>query len=124
MIRRPPRATRPDTLFPYTTLCRSKPFAGLLTAVYPVPVPGHDHHSPQELARAAKAHRISAVPSADGADALKRLARAADNERPPIVLIAGALYLAGERLHANRSTERRVGKEGVSQGQSRRLTVP
>lgn len=78
-----------------------KPFAGLLTAVYPVPVPGHDHHSPQELARAAKAHRISAVPSADGADALKRIARAADNERPPIVLIAGSLYLAGEMLHAN-----------------------
>src|SRR3546814_2667508 len=25
MIRRPPRSTRPDTLFPYTTLCRSPP---------------------------------------------------------------------------------------------------
>src|SRR3546814_7536024 len=25
MIRRPPRSTRTDTLFPYTTLCRSKP---------------------------------------------------------------------------------------------------
>src|SRR3546814_18582957 len=25
MIRRPPRSTRPDTLCPYTTLCRSKP---------------------------------------------------------------------------------------------------
>src|SRR3546814_19036803 len=25
MIRRPPRATRPDTLFPYTTLFRSRP---------------------------------------------------------------------------------------------------
>src|SRR3546814_9780261 len=25
MIRRPPRATRTDTLFPYTTLCRSYP---------------------------------------------------------------------------------------------------
>src|SRR3546814_4271170 len=24
MIRRPPRSTRTDTLFPYTTLCRSK----------------------------------------------------------------------------------------------------
>src|SRR3546814_20238527 len=27
MIRRPPRATRTDTLFPYTTLFRSKPCA-------------------------------------------------------------------------------------------------
>src|SRR3546814_11679082 len=26
MIRRPPRSTRTDTLFPYTTLCRSGPF--------------------------------------------------------------------------------------------------
>src|SRR3546814_3232342 len=25
MIRRPPRSTRTDTLFPYTTLCRSTP---------------------------------------------------------------------------------------------------
>src|SRR3546814_4999910 len=24
MIRRPPRTTRPDTLFPYTTLCRAR----------------------------------------------------------------------------------------------------
>src|SRR3546814_7382147 len=28
MIRRPPRATRTDTLFPYTTLCRSVPLDG------------------------------------------------------------------------------------------------
>src|SRR3546814_12383692 len=28
MIRRPPRPTRTDTLFPYTTLCRSSRFAG------------------------------------------------------------------------------------------------
>src|SRR3546814_7370835 len=27
MIRRPPRSTRTDTLFPYTTLCRSAPAA-------------------------------------------------------------------------------------------------
>src|SRR3546814_5654573 len=26
MIRRPPRSTRTDTLFPYTTLCRSGPY--------------------------------------------------------------------------------------------------
>src|SRR3546814_12469129 len=28
MIRRPPRSTRTDTLFPYTTLFRSSPFLG------------------------------------------------------------------------------------------------
>src|SRR3546814_3071195 len=30
MIRRPPRSTRTDTLFPYTTLFRSKPFFAYL----------------------------------------------------------------------------------------------
>src|SRR3546814_11514322 len=29
MIRRPPRSTRTDTLFPYTTLCRSTVFSGV-----------------------------------------------------------------------------------------------
>src|SRR3546814_7636611 len=32
MIRRPPRSTRTDTLFPYTTLCRSRPWRPLLLA--------------------------------------------------------------------------------------------
>src|SRR3546814_12258399 len=30
MLRRPPRSTRPDTLFPYTTLFRSADFSGRL----------------------------------------------------------------------------------------------
>src|SRR3546814_15765747 len=29
MLRRPPRSTRPETLFPYTTLCRSRRLTGL-----------------------------------------------------------------------------------------------
>src|SRR3546814_4970454 len=33
MIRRPPRSTRTDTLFPYTTLFRSVDFAALMAAV-------------------------------------------------------------------------------------------
>src|SRR3546814_13421521 len=32
MIRRPPRSTRPDTLFPYTTLFRSAPTGGSASA--------------------------------------------------------------------------------------------
>src|SRR3546814_3415241 len=34
MIRRPPRSTRPDTLFPYTTLFRSPPALLLAAAPY------------------------------------------------------------------------------------------
>src|SRR3546814_3054462 len=33
MLRRPPRSTRTDTLFPYTTLCRSVDRAGLQAGV-------------------------------------------------------------------------------------------
>src|SRR3546814_10533038 len=35
MIRRPPRSTRTDTLFPYTTLCRSIPFGQCLAPPLP-----------------------------------------------------------------------------------------
>src|SRR3546814_15338754 len=34
MIRRPPRSTRTDTLFPYTTLFRSLPIPGIATAIF------------------------------------------------------------------------------------------
>src|SRR3546814_9388004 len=37
MIRRPPRSTRTDTLFPYTSLFRSSPAACMLTAISLVP---------------------------------------------------------------------------------------
>src|SRR3546814_10626100 len=37
MIRRPPRATRTDPLFPYTTLCRSRGDAGGRADVEPLP---------------------------------------------------------------------------------------
>src|SRR3546814_8898367 len=33
MIRRPPRSTRTDTLFPYTTLFRSNNFSGILVGM-------------------------------------------------------------------------------------------
>src|SRR3546814_16975317 len=38
MIRRPPRSTRTDTLFPYTTLCRSRGT-----------IPGHDGAGPLHM---------------------------------------------------------------------------
>src|SRR3546814_2582636 len=50
MIRRPPRSTRTDTLFPYTTLFRS---FGLLRQQHPLRDPEAvllvDHHQPQRL---------------------------------------------------------------------------
>src|SRR3546814_9544536 len=46
MIRRPPRSTRTDTLFPYTTLFRSRFGFGRLHGLFPidfVPVAGSGH---------------------------------------------------------------------------------
>src|SRR3546814_16467720 len=40
MIRRPPRSTRTDTLFPYTTLFRSKVFAGIQSIIVDDPTTG------------------------------------------------------------------------------------
>src|SRR3546814_10477327 len=40
MVRRPPRSTRTDTLFPYTTLFRSQ----LAQAMPRIPVSGNLHH--------------------------------------------------------------------------------
>src|SRR3546814_8249777 len=37
MIRRPPRSTRTDTLFPYTTLFRSSPFSSIHTSAITCP---------------------------------------------------------------------------------------
>src|SRR3546814_14009305 len=39
MIRRPPRSTRTDTLFPYTTLFRSSPSSTLNSVVFRKPRP-------------------------------------------------------------------------------------
>src|SRR3546814_12639242 len=43
MLRRPPRSTRTDTLFPYTTLFRSSDFVQILDDARPT---GAEHRSP------------------------------------------------------------------------------
>src|SRR3546814_5990682 len=40
MLRRPPRSTRTDTLFPYTTLFRSAPYPGLELALEELRIEG------------------------------------------------------------------------------------
>src|SRR3546814_7002491 len=55
MIRRPPRSTRTDTLFPYTTLFRSE-------EVHP------DDEDVEDVLRRALAHRLGQVGQQDAAD--------------------------------------------------------
>ena len=76
-------------------------FRGLAREVFAVPIPGeHAGRPPQEVAAAA-AHAGLAAQCADGvAEALARIA-AQTWDKPPRILIAGSLYLAGQVLDAN-----------------------
>jgi dihydrofolate synthase/folylpolyglutamate synthase len=78
-----------------------KAFSGRATAVYTVPVPGHDCHSPEDLARVADEVGLPGIASADTASALSEIARGADRARPPVVLVTGSLYVAGDALREN-----------------------
>src|SRR3546814_10990604 len=112
MIRRPPRSTRTDTLFPYTTLFRSP--AGRPDAFRGVPA-----HIGGKGARADMGAQVPQPGQA--ADAAAHLGK-------PVVGIPVRPYGAGPLRHqearagqrqAQRSEERRVGKEGVRTGRSR-----
>ncbi len=78
-----------------------KPFSERATAVYTVPIEDHAHHAPDLLARIAKETGLPAQAAASVADALTEIARSADRSRPPVVLVAGSLYLAGGALAEN-----------------------
>jgi dihydrofolate synthase/folylpolyglutamate synthase len=78
-----------------------KPFSGRTATVHAVPVPGHAHHRPSALATAARSAGLVGMAAADPVQALDWIARHADRAQPPVVLIAGSLYLAGEVLALN-----------------------
>jgi dihydrofolate synthase/folylpolyglutamate synthase len=64
-------------------------------------VEGHAHHSPAALAQFARQAGLGAVPSTGVEAALGWIGRHADRAQPPIVLVLGSLYLAGEVLKKN-----------------------
>ncbi|HET9427887.1 MAG TPA: folylpolyglutamate synthase/dihydrofolate synthase family protein [Allosphingosinicella sp.] len=76
-------------------------FRGRSLTLHAVPVPGHDHHSPEALAATARELQFNAMTASGVEDALGWISRHADRARPPIVLILGSLYLAGEVLRKN-----------------------
>src|SRR3546814_12820031 len=98
MIRRPPRSTRTDTLFPYTTLFRSDArYHASRTRVE-----NRRRHSPG-IEMGTRSRRYPGV-QADGNCKCTR---------------HHGGYVAPKRLCASRSDERRVGKECVSTCRSR-----
>lgn len=76
-------------------------FGGRAATLHAIPVPGHDSHPPETLARIAREAGINAMGAAGPTDALRWIARHADRAHPPIVLVVGSLYLAGGVLTAN-----------------------
>lgn len=77
------------------------PFADLATTLHAVPVPNHEHHAPEALVAIARGLHIAANTATDVPSALADITAAADPAEPPIILILGSLYLAGEVLAAN-----------------------
>lgn len=78
-----------------------KPFRNRLITLHTVPIAGHAHHSPAALCTIARGEGMNALSAGSPEDALAWIARHADRAHPPIVLILGSLYLAGEVLKSN-----------------------
>src|SRR3546814_16195919 len=113
MIRRPPRSTRTDTLFPYTTLFRSREGS----ASY--------HQIDQTVRNDNHFFRCCAIQRADNfrrceSQAFQLILRCAFGHRQRVAELAFDLYRDGDFILNEqgrvdfRSEERRVGKEGVS----------
>lgn len=79
------------------------PMAARIAGLIAVPVSSHDHHDPAALADIARGLGIGVTGTAQNVTtALRRIAdRPVSEDLPPIVLILGSLYLAGEVLAAN-----------------------
>src|SRR3546814_12069446 len=119
MIRRPPRSTRTDTLFPYTTLFRSS-YADVASAGAAVARIMAQPATPSmlEFMDAACIRLVRAVGGADIADAAALLMIEADGDDGTLPHVVAALDRAA-RGAGLRAAERRVGEEGVSTGRFR-----
>jgi dihydrofolate synthase/folylpolyglutamate synthase len=74
------------------------PFAPLAASFTAVPVPGHAHHDPADLAATARA---LGIPSTGVATDVPTALASLQTTDAPLVLILGSLYLAGEVLREN-----------------------
>src|SRR3546814_11748022 len=139
MIRRPPRSTRTDTLFPYTTLFRSSQFDVQKKREQPVRMTRHPFENRsvdclgQHLSRLGE-QLITIVRTAEPClkrkwiDQGRERWRGAKHRQKLLDTDRSASSAGGLRRHAHpsacfmrkeRSEERRVGKECVSTGRSR-----
>src|SRR3546814_14177477 len=115
MIRRPPRSTRTDTLFPYTTLFRS--LGPQPRGVAEPPPDAADQRLPEAPCPWLRGRLRRAERRQD-----RRPRRPAGRRRLPADRrgrAGGSQVRRCDRPRLLRSDERRVGKEWVSQGRSR-----
>src|SRR3546814_14410210 len=117
MIRRPPRSTRTDTLFPYTTLFRSLRLDALALQRGKRADALRHRDAVVEL---AVDHQHRNAPVIDVVDGVELLVAFRVVVRRTAVLPLGEPQLFGRVAHdPGRSEERRVGKECVSTCRSR-----
>src|SRR3546814_16034530 len=119
MIRLPPRSTRTDTLFPYTTLFRAVGsfqfrIDGLRSGLQ---IPGGFHFFRRQIGLPEEGIGQGNLPHLPGAWILGQLLVDIEDEGH-LGALAGTEPLFGA-AEAPRSEERRVGKEGVSTCRSR-----
>src|SRR3546814_13073850 len=118
MIRRPPRSTRTDTLFPYTTLFRSLRLDGhrlVLHALVALAVPGNDSHQVEGLGQDRIVIGIGRFHAP--VKAVRPVADIIRRRKQLIVSLHGEAAVA--TIGGRRSEERRVGKACVSTCRSR-----
>src|SRR3546814_16587772 len=121
MILRPPKSTRTETIFPYTTLCRSGLTGEMLDAermhqyglVNRLVEPGDALQAALDLGRTIAANGPLAVRAA------KRIIVESRNWRPSDMFDLQRPRIAHVFASEDRSEERRVGKECVSTCRSR-----
>src|SRR3546814_18801828 len=125
MIRRPPRSTRTDTLFPYTTLFRSRRARRIERRIGPAVChpDGACRTAIADIVEQRRAHEQHGRErqSLDRTEARAKPAIEAADERRAAALPHRARRPFGHREHTTeqRSEERRVGKECVSTCRSR-----
>src|SRR3546814_19397717 len=122
MIRRPPRSTRTDTLFPYTTLFRSRVLRTVLGRRH-VALAGVDrqlHVDARAVVQRAQHQR-----GVHDLDVMTGLDLAGGHLARPLGAQTHALgSLAAPAQRYSRTEQRRWGKEGVSTCRFRWLPVP
>src|SRR3546814_13721146 len=113
MIRRPPRSTRTDTLFPYTTLFRSR---GFVANIDEITAETRKGRQVVNLKPQSKLKIVRPIPA--NADFVAAIG---DNRKLVVFPLSELPEMArgqGVQLQ-RRSEERRVGKGGVSTGRVR-----